>query len=294
VRAAAIFGPNASEKDLRAFQRCAEIISLSAVSPGMDAALIFGGDGTVHRHLQALVSTQIPALMVPSGSGNDFSKALGLSSRQQSFSAWKKFCSGAKNVRAIDLGCIAEMGAAHPSGAPSSSFTYFCCVAGVGLDAAANRIGNAMPRWLRAHGGYVLSALAALVSYTPQAVSVSLHDGNSHPASAPGFSGPAMLVAFANAPSYGGGMRIAPQAQLADGKLDICFVKKMSRLRLLRFFPKVFSGEHLQMPQVDYRQAERFRIETASPSDVYADGEYICRTPIAVRIQPAALRVIVP
>ncbi len=129
MRAAAIFGPNASEKDLRAFQRCAEIISLSAVSPGMDAALIFGGDGTVHRHLQALVSTQIPALMVPSGSGNDFSKALGLSSRQQSFSAWKKFCSGAKNVRAIDLGCIAEMGAAHPSGAPSSSFTYFCCVA---------------------------------------------------------------------------------------------------------------------------------------------------------------------
>ena len=103
-----------------------------------------------------------------------------------------------------------------------------------------------------------------------------------------------MVVAFANTPTYGGGIRIAPQALLDDGRLEICVVARMARLRLLRLFPAVFSGRHLKLPEVNYFQADRLRIETDEPLDVYADGEYVCRTPIEVNVERAALQVIVP
>ncbi|MGH9491921.1 MAG: diacylglycerol/lipid kinase family protein [Terriglobales bacterium] len=102
------------------------------------------------------------------------------------------------------------------------------------------------------------------------------------------------MLAFANAPTYGGGMRIAPSARLDDGKLDVCFLRRTGRLSLLRIFPQVFSGKHVTRPEVAYFQATGLRIETESPLDVYADGEYVCRTPVEVTVLPGALRVIVP
>ena len=103
-----------------------------------------------------------------------------------------------------------------------------------------------------------------------------------------------MLVAFANTSTYGGGVRIAPDARLDDGRLDVCTVEAMAKVRLLRLFPSVFSGRHLTLPEVRYFQAERLRIETEEPSEVYADGEYVCSTPVEVRVEPGALRAIVP
>ena len=102
-----------------------------------------------------------------------------------------------------------------------------------------------------------------------------------------------MVVAFANAPTYGDGIRIAPHAKLDDGKLDICVVGAMNKLRLLRLFPSVYSGSHLSVPEVKYFQTERLRVETDKPMDVYADGEYVCRTPVEVSVERAALKVIV-
>jgi diacylglycerol kinase family enzyme len=108
------------------------------------------------------------------------------------------------------------------------------------------------------------------------------------------FSGPATLVAFANAPFYGGGMRMAPRAQLDDGKLDLCFVRCAGKVRLLTFFPTVFFGAHLRLPEVEYVQADRVRVASDPPLDVYADGEFVCRTPVEVSVRPRALRVIAP
>ena len=101
-------------------------------------------------------------------------------------------------------------------------------------------------------------------------------------------------AAFANAPSYGGGMEIAPQAQLDDGLLDVCIIGHMNKLKLFCLFPTVYSGRHLSIPQVEYFQAERFTLETEGPQDVYADGEYVGRTPIEISVARKALRVIVP
>lgn len=103
-----------------------------------------------------------------------------------------------------------------------------------------------------------------------------------------------MLVAFANTPTYGGGIRIAPHARLDDGKLDIFVVRAMAKTRLLRLFPSVYSGRHLDLPEVEHFQSERLHIETEGPVDVYADGEYVCHTPVEVTVKGAALKVIVP
>ena len=103
-----------------------------------------------------------------------------------------------------------------------------------------------------------------------------------------------MLVAFANGPTFGGGLRVAPGAQLDDGKLEVCIVSAMAKSRLLRLFPSLYSGTHVKFSEVKYSQAERLRIVTNPPSEVYADGEYVCSTPVEVKLERAALKVIVP
>ena len=105
--------------------------------------------------------------------------------------------------------------------------------------------------------------------------------------------GPTVLAAFANTPAYGGGMKIAPRAQFDDGLLDLCLITDIDKFKLFCLFPTVYLGRHLRMEEVEYLQTSRARIETEIPLDVYADGEYICKTPIEVSIARSALRVIV-
>jgi diacylglycerol kinase (ATP) len=289
VRAVAIFGPNASPSDLQPFQSAESKIPVAeSLSAGeVDAGLLFGGDGTVHRHLASFVERKIPMLVVPHGSGNDFAVAVGMRTRDDAAAAWKKFCSGGNNVRAVDVGRIT------PLAEPGAASTLYCCVAGAGVDSDANRRANAQPAWLRRNGGYTLAALAAIFGFEPRRI--SLQDavpGSGAPP--PGFSEPGWMLVFANAPTYGGGMRIAPRARLDDGRLDVCFLRRTSRLRLLRIFPQVFSGKHVTLPEVTYFQTESLRMDAESPLDFYADGDYVCRTPVEVGILPGALRVIVP
>src|ERR1035441_5650312 len=109
MRAAAILGLGCSAKDLKPFQTDEKIdwrIGMPAASDQADAVLLFGGDGTIHRHLSQLVKLGLPVLVVPAGSGNDFARALGLRRVRDSLAAWRCFCAGKGNVRAIDLGLI--------------------------------------------------------------------------------------------------------------------------------------------------------------------------------------------
>ncbi len=296
MRVAAIFGPGCSAKDLRPFQSPEAIwlTSLPADSNQADAVVVFGGDGTVHRHLAELVRLQLPVLIVPCGSGNDFARALGLGSVSDSLAAWQKFSSGSGNVRTIDLGVIVPLmpdrqcagEAPFDSAQGRSAPHYFCCVGGVGLDGEIARRANRLPRWLRAHGGYALSLLPALARFAPALMKISGHH------EVAGSAQPVVVAAFANAPAYGGGMKIAPHAKLDDGILDICVIRAMNRFKLFCLFPTIYFGRHLSIREVEYFRTERLRLETEEPLDVYADGEYVCRTPIEVSVARGALRVI--
>lgn len=292
MRASVIFGPGCSERELQAFQGAPGIFWLSgppASKDEPDVVLLLGGDGTLHRHLQALLELQRPVLVVPRGSGNDFARALGLRSVKHAVSAWRKFVTQTRNVnvRPIDVGVIKALG---PEGPPREH--YFGTVAGVGLDGEVARRANRLPRWLRRNGGYALTLLPSLLQFAPLPMKILL-EKTSAVQSGQGFQ-PTVLAAFANVPAYGGGMRIAPQARMDDGQLDICAIRKINKFKLFCLFPMVYFGRHLSMAEVEYSQAASVRLETECPLDVYADGEYVCRTPVEISVKRNALRVIVP
>lgn len=300
MRAAAILGLGCSPGDLKPFQTDDSVrwqLGMPADAYEVDVILLFGGDGTIHRHLPQLVKLELPVLVVPAGSGNDFARALGIRRVRDSLASWKSFLRDGANVREIDLGVISGASPAGEAAAPHEQFSrkqYFCCVAGVGLDGEVARRANAFPRWLRGNGGYVLSLLPTIFRFAPFPIRIR--------AATPRQSAPdgwsircqqsALLAAFANTPGYGGGMKIAPKAKMDDGLLDVCVVGGLDPFKVFFLFPSVYSGRHLTIDKVEYFQDSRLRVETEHPLDVYADGEYVCQTPVEIAVERAALKVI--
>jgi diacylglycerol kinase (ATP) len=244
-------------------------------------------------------------LIVPRGSGNDFARALGIRSFREALSTWQAFCAAGAHCREVDLGLITQL-ATEVLGpgsvrletrgfsywVPNKSY-YFACIGSVGLDAEIARRANDLPRWVRSHGGYALALPGTLARFKPRQTTIAVAE-NGHPSRfEPRYSQPTFLAAFANTPVYGGGMKIAPQAQMDDGHLDVCVVKSLKKLKLLSLFPTVYFGRHLQIPEVDYFRATRVQVETEGGANVFADGEYVCRTPIEVGIASKALKVVV-
>jgi diacylglycerol kinase (ATP) len=310
MRVAAILGLGCSPKNLKPFQ--ADKVPLAkkidwrmgvpASAEEADVILLFGGDGTVHRHLGPLVRLGLPVLIVPSGSGNDFARAIGIRHVRDSLAAWRKFCGGAGNVRTIDLGVISATESAgggpfdyaQGRSAPREHARYFCCVAGVGLDGEVARRANQLPRWLRGHGGYALTLIPTIFRFAPLPMKIlSTSENQVHKTGWTTLSDqPTILAAFANTPVYGGGMKIAPHAKMDDGLLDICVVGGVAPFKLFCMFPTVYAGRHLSIREVDYFHAARAWVETERPLDVYADGEFVCRTPVEVAIEPHALKIV--
>jgi diacylglycerol kinase (ATP) len=278
VNAAALLGPAARERDIHKFRvndKVNLVVTATLANP-QDAAIVFGGDGTVHRHLPELKNLKIPLLVVPRGSGNDFAKALGIRNQAIALRAWREFCSTGRNVREIDLGVIRKDG----------KETLFACVAGMGLDSVANASANRMPAWLRGSAGYLLAGIKSVPAFQPLEIAVLAGEHEAR--------GAAFFVAVANAHRYGGGMKVAPRASFEDGLLDICRVGRMNKWKLLACMPTIFFGAHLGVKQVEYFQAPAVRVETGKPLEVYADGEYACSTPVDICLLPRSLRVIAP
>ena len=292
MRAAYVLGPGLNTKALEAFQHPdwqLEQLSQKHDAHSPDALLIFGGDGTLHHQLDFLVRTLTPLLVIPCGSGNDFAKTLGLRTPSDSAELWRQFCDAKARVRKLDLGAINLL---DSNSQPTTPEIYFCNVAGAGLDAAANRRANAQPAWLRAHGGYWLAALWAILNGRPYAMRILNREAGGEWKMF--VDRPLLMAAVANTHRYGSGIRIAPRARLDDAKLDLCAIRDATPARLLKLFPLVRAGRHLGLPEVEYLQAEQLRIETAERMDIYADGEFIGQTPAEVRVVPEALRVITP
>jgi YegS/Rv2252/BmrU family lipid kinase len=242
-----------------------------------ETVVALSGDGMIGALADALRAVPGASLgMIPGGRGNDLARVLGIA--QDPLDACATIARGASFE--MDLG---EVSGAEQQGTPHA----FVGIASAGFDSDANRIANEAPAWL---GGlvYPYGALRALLAWRPAAFQVELDPpGERH-----AFEG--YTVAVANSKAYGGGMLMAPDAQLDDGLLDVITVAPSSKLRFLADLPKVFKGTHVLLPSVQVFRAKEVEISADRPFTMYADGDPIGTLPVRVRAVPGAIRVLVP
>jgi diacylglycerol kinase (ATP) len=263
--------------DTSAFERVQQLTFRESPTLDCDLVLLFGGDGTLNRHLAALVDAKVPVLCVPTGSGNDFALAHGIRSAADALRVFQRFVEGKADVRAADLGAIAM----------SSAKRFFSCCVNVGMDADAACRTNALPNWLKARGGYFVGGFSAMCRYQPEKLRVT---GDGVPKGE--LSERGWFVSVSNTPTFGGGLKIAPQASLYDGALDITYCREVPRRELLWHYPKILRGAHTELEQLHVFRSSHLRIETERPQPIYADGEYMGETPCEISIAREALKVV--
>ncbi len=253
--------------------RCAgdaENLAREAAGEGFDAIFACGGDGSVSEVVHGLRGTETIAGVIPAGTGNDFARTLGLNLNPRD--AARQLIDGrAAHIDVLDVN----------DGAYSS-----VNVMGLGLDA---RVADRINRRVRLIGGrcaYLIALTQEFAHYRSTRVSLKA-DGAE-------WEGEVMLLAIANAISYGAGMRISPLSLIDDGLLDVIAVEHISRLEFIRQFPKVFKGTHMSLPVVRHWSARRVQIATPEPCPVLLDGDVKCHTPLDIRVLEGTVRFWLP
>jgi diacylglycerol kinase (ATP) len=242
-------------------------LARKAVADEVESLVVVGGDGMVHLAAQALAGTGVNLGIIPSGTGNDVARYVGIPRTDPQLAA--DVVVGSR-VRTIDLG--------------RAGGTYFVTVLASGFDSKVNERANAMA-WPRGQMRYNLATLAELRVFEPLPYLLEL-DGEER-------SLDAMLVAVGNGESFGGGLRITHGACLDDGLLDVVIIKPMSKAKLVRTYPRLFSGRHVGIPEYEHHRVRS--VTVAAPGiSAYADGERIGALPLTVEAVPQALRVLVP
>jgi len=269
----------------------------AAVTHGLDALVVVGGDGMVHLGANACAGTTTPLGIVAAGSGNDYARALGLPLRD--VDAAVRVLLGA-----LDAGARVVDAARVTSDDPAEEPRWFCGVLSAGLDAAVNARANRMRR-PRGRARYAVAALQELARFRPFGYRITI-ESRTGTAAGPApdapvasvWDSPGTLVAVANGPAIGGGIRIAPDALVDDGDLDLVLAGPLSRHGALRVFPLTYAGKHVGHPVVDVRRVVRVRLEPTDqgvpPPPAFADGELIGPLPREVRVVPGALHVLAP
>ncbi|WP_349899391.1 diacylglycerol kinase [Parafrigoribacterium soli] len=247
----------------------------SALKRHPDALVVVGGDGMVSLGVNLLAGTKIPLGIVPSGTGNDMARGLGIPVGNTEAAIELLLSLLRQPPRVIDAGRVTEA---------DGRTTWFASVLSAGFDAVVNERANLM-RWPRGRSRYNLALLRELAVLKPIRYRLTLDGVVSETR--------AMLVAAGNNVSLGGGMRLVPNAELDDGLLDVLVVQPLSRTAFLRIFPRVFKGTHVSDPRVTITHARSIRIE-ADAVVAYADGERVGPLPIDIELVPAALRVLAP
>lgn len=240
-----------------------------AVRDGVERLLVVGGDGTMHHAAQGLAGSDCALGVIPLGTGNDLAGTLGVPKKLER--AIEVAARGP--VRRIDLVRVAG--------------TYCIGYAGVGFDSEVTRCANEVRR-LRGSLVYPYAVVSTLFTFRPPAMKV-VYDGGV-------FEGPVMFAVAANLPRFGGGMRIAPQAAIDDGLLDLVIVRQISKAQLLRVFPKVYSGKHVGHAAVFMTTTRCVEITIDQPLAMYGGGEMVTPMrpgePVGIEVVPGALAVV--
>lgn len=246
----------------------AERQSAEAVADGVAAVLAIGGDGAVHAAVQAVAGTTTPLAVVPTGTGNDLARALGIPTDVPA----------AARAAAEDL----RAGVSHTIDAGRTGGRWWATVLCCGFDSAVSDRANRL-RWPRGRRRYDVAVLAELARLRPRELTLVL-DGTERTLLV-------TMVAVGNTPWYGGGLKICPDADPTDGLFDVTVVGATRRLELIRTKPLLRTGAHVGHPKVSVFRAAR--VELRSPGvTTYADGEPVAPLPAVSECVPGALHVL--
>ncbi|NLL19161.1 MAG: diacylglycerol kinase family lipid kinase [Clostridia bacterium] len=246
----------------------AERLGRELPQQGYQRLLVLGGDGTVHGVLNGLEMEKAQIGILPTGTGNDFCRVLGIS--KQPKEALMQLLQG--TTKKVDIGLV--------------NGRRFLNTIGVGFDAEVVRTTNEEYRQLKGTLAYVASLIKVLAKYRNQHLTIETETAT--------FSGKMLLAAVGNGQYVGGGMQLLPKAEIDDGVFHLCLLGDVSKAEVLFNMPKIFSGNHLSHPKVSTLTARKIVINCRRPLTVQADGEIIGETPVEVNILPQALEILVP
>ena len=239
---------------------------LSISSGKFEKVVAIGGDGLVNLCLQEVAEQNIGFSVIPAGTGNDFARAVG--SHKKSVNEIFNVVSS-QDPTTIDLGLI--------TGAFGKR--WYVQVLSTGFDALVNNLANRI-NWPRGQMKYTLATLLTLARFKPIPYELII-DGKQ-------FKQDFMLLSVANGETYGGGMRICPDASNSDGIFDILLVHPVSKIVLLSIFPKVFTGKHVPHPKIDIIRGKKVQI--SADASAFADGEFVSKLPIEITNVKNALK----
>jgi diacylglycerol kinase (ATP) len=248
------------------------ILARRAVEDGAEVVAAMGGDGMAGMVASALIGSKAALAVIPTGTGNDFSRMLGID-RRKPLDAIRLLVD--PEIREIDV--VRVTGGGREA--------LYVNVAGAGFDSEVTETANRMTWGIQGTAKYVVAVVKTLSVWTAAQFDVVV-DGRRESLSG-------MLVAVGNGRSYGGGMKVCPDASLTDGLLDVCVVGGMPRTEFLRAFPSVFRGTHVKHPKVRMRRGARVEIAADRPFHVYADGDRSVPLPATFEVLPRELRVLV-
>ncbi len=251
-------------------------LARAAREDGVDVIAVVGGDGTLNEVAQAYIGPDGEAVrgpdlaLIPSGTGGDFKKTLGMSGALNE--AVARIRHGQK--RAIDLGVLRLM-----SHAGEERVHAFVNIASFGIGGQVDAIVNDSPKWIGGKAAFFVATVRAMAKYRNAAVRVKV-DGK------PWFEGPIFNVAIANGRFFGGGMMIAPHADPSDGRFDL------SRPEVIGLSAKIYQGAHLGSDGVRVTSGTRVEAEPMHPwSNVLldVDGEQPGKLPVKATLLKGAL-----
>jgi diacylglycerol kinase (ATP) len=251
----------------------AESMVVEAVESGVEILAVMGGDGMMHLGLNTvgrrhqLTDRRTTLGLIPAGTGNDLCRGVGLDPNDP-VAAAQVIASG--STLALDLAEVHRR--------------LVGTVVATGFDALVNGRANRMS-WPRGQARYGLATLAELRVFSPLSYRLTL-DGQVRTLDA-------MLVAIGNTSSYGGGMRVCPDADPTDGLLDVTIVHPVSRLKLLQLLPRMYSGTFVRDACIEQLRAREVVVE-GNGLIGYGDGEVVGAAPLTVRSVPAAMPIFAP
>jgi diacylglycerol kinase (ATP) len=246
-------------------------LAAAAIERGTDALVATGGDGVISNALQVLAGTDIPLGIIPAGTGNDHAREFGIPTKDPEAAAdivadgW---------TQTIDLGRIRDTKGVNK---------WFGTVAATGFDSLVTDRANRMS-WPHGRLRYYVAMLAELSQLRALPFRLVLDGGKEIDADI-------TLAAFGNTRSYGGGLLICPNADYTDGLLDITMAHTASRTKLIRLFPTVLKGTHVELDEVSTARAKTIHVECPG-INVYADGDFACPLPAEISAVPAALQIL--